>query len=172
MEALNKINSICGNEGFLLIGGHAISAYGFRRQTGDIDLLVSKKSRDFWINLIESLGYTSTQKHEVFARFQPLDPGAWPFDLMFVSDEVFSALFAESNEITIGTAHVRIPSVRHMMALKLHALKQRQKHREIKDELDVSKLYELGIVPEDEFRQLCEKYDRIDVYDKFKKIKL
>ena len=53
-----------------------------------------------------------------------------------------------------------------MIALKLHALKQRQSHREEKDLSDVRELLKLNVVESDEFRQLCEKYDRLDVFTK------
>ena len=55
---------------FLLIGGHAVSAYGFMRQTGDIDLLVPKNDRDYWLELVKSLGYTPFQEHEFFCRLK------------------------------------------------------------------------------------------------------
>ena len=45
----------------------------------------------------------------------------------------------------------------------------KQPHREEKDCRDVAKLKELSNMSEDEFRQLCEKYDRLDLYEILKK---
>ena len=33
---------------FLLIGGHAVSAYGISRQTGDVDLPVQRSRKELW----------------------------------------------------------------------------------------------------------------------------
>ena len=150
----------------LVIGGHALNVLGYRRQTGDLDLLVSKTDRSFWSDALLRLKYKSFQSHEVFERFEPGTIAEWPVDLMFVDSTIFKQLCSEAVLGDFGTVIVGVPSVRHMIALKLHALKQRQSHREEKDLSDVRELLKLNVVESDEFRQLCEKYDRLDVFTK------
>ncbi|RMG42638.1 MAG: hypothetical protein D6719_05990 [Candidatus Dadabacteria bacterium] len=170
MKILEQINSHAHTAGvdFLVIGGHALNALGFSRQTGDLDLIVSKSDKEFWIKLVSDLGYKQVQTHEVFARFKPAALVAWPVDLMFVEPNVFAQLLSEAGISDFGCCKVKIPSIRHMLALKLHALKQRQKHREGKDVVDVIELLKLGNIAESTFRQLCEKYDRLDLYERLK----
>ena len=171
MEILAHIESYTSSKNihFLVIGGHAINAHGFSRQTADLDLLVSKNDKPFWIKLMSDLNYQQIQSHEVFARFKPNLIEAWPIDLMFVEQDIIEQLLKESITIDFGTCNVQVPSVLHLLALKLHALKQRQEFREDRDLIDVKQLISLGKVDEATFRQLCQKYDRVDVYEQLKK---
>lgn len=43
---------------FLVIGGHAVNAYGYSRETADLDILVNKADRDQWLSWFHSLNYT------------------------------------------------------------------------------------------------------------------
>ena len=172
MEILSQILAISEPKGasFLVIGGHAINAHGYPRQTGDLDFLVSKEDREFWLGLMKDLKYKEIQSHEIFARFKPNSSANWPIDFMFVDQDIFQQLYSSSVSFDFGKCSVQIPSIEHLIALKLHALKQRQDHRESRDVLDVKELLKLSSLSSEELRQLCEKYDRIDLYDEFEKI--
>ena len=165
---LNDINNSAAKAGklFLVIGGLAVLARGHSRLTGDVDLLVPKGERQFWIELIMSLGYSVSQNHEVFVRFSFKNDTSWPVDLMFVRDEIFEVMLTESDSAEIGGVAVKVPSVKHLISLKLHALKQRQEHREDRDFADLKYLASLNNVEKHELRQLCEKYGRIDLYER------
>ncbi len=114
-------------------------------------------------------GYECHQKHDVFCRYSPKGLDNWPIDLMLVNDRVFEPLMVDSVTAELSQCTVRIPSAHHMIALKLHALKQRHEHREAKDSLDVAELLRLNEISNEEFQHMCKKYDRMDLYDKFKK---
>lgn len=171
MQILNQISSITSSNNiqFLVIGGHAINALGFSRQTGDIDLLVSKEDRDYWLNLMDQLNYKQFQHHEVFGRFESDEIASWPIDLMFVEKKVFQQLVSSSSKYYFGDCKCHVPSATHMISLKLHALKQRQAHREGKDIVDIQEILKLNLIDSEELRQLCERYDRIDLYEQFQK---
>ncbi|MCB0332098.1 MAG: nucleotidyl transferase AbiEii/AbiGii toxin family protein [Bdellovibrionales bacterium] len=154
---------------YLLIGGHAMNLLGFPRQTSDLDLLVKKSEASYWEEMILALGYECFQKHHVFCRYSAKGLDNWPIDLMLVDDEVFESLLAESIERELSGCSVHIPSAQHMIALKLHALKQHHPHREAKDTLDIAELLRLHEISNEEFQRMCEKYGRIDLYDKFKR---
>ena len=66
----------------------------------------------------------------------------------------------ESQGTVIDGVKVHIPSVKHMIALKLHALKSRQLHREAKDFEDLVQLIKIAKIDPntEEFRQFVEKY--------------
>lgn len=153
---------------FVLIGGHAVNAHGFARQTGDINLLVRKSGKDHWHELLLRLGYKANQSDDRFARFSTETLAAWPIDLMFVDDQTFAKIFEDSADTEIGTAHVRLASSRHLAILKIHALKHYQEHRFLKDYGDLSALLrskKTGITKE-ELKTLCEKYATIELYAK------
>lgn len=154
---------------FIVIGGHAVNAYGERRQTGDLDILVREGNRHLWENIMKSMGYILFHRHRSFLQFRPPNPEVWPIDIMLVDDRTFDGLFAESEEVNFGGTHsVKIPSIEHLIALKLNVLKQVGKPRELKDLADIVALVKIGRleVKNHKFRLLCEKYGTIGIYEK------
>ncbi len=56
---------------FLLIGDHAVNAYGVQRQTGDIDLIVKSSQRKEWEELFSKIRYQLDQSDCRFIRYRP-----------------------------------------------------------------------------------------------------
>lgn len=171
MQLLKTLSEYSKNENlsFLLIGGHAVNALGYARQTSDLDMLIKRSDREAFTEKILSLDYVKFQDHEVFLRFKPDTLDNWPIDLMLVEDSVFQSLHDGAKEVEFSGADVLVPSPKHMIALKLHALKEKQEHREARDILDVIELLRLHTLDDDELRLMCEKYGRIDLYERLKK---
>lgn len=153
---------------FILIGGHAVNVYGISRQTGDIDLVVPLSSKERWLPLLERLNYKCNQNDDRFARFEAKDIAAWPIDLMFVDDNTFKKLYSQSISDEVGVAKVRVASARHLVTLKLHALKNYQEHRYVKDLNDVLQLLKNSKtgISKTELSELCEKYADSALFDK------
>jgi hypothetical protein len=153
---------------FLVIGAHALNHFGYSRETADVDLLVIRDQRVAWRDWLLSLGYSVFHDAEVFAQFSPPAQGAWPVDLMFVKAETFGRMRAESVEASIGPAVVRFPSVEHLLALKVHALRHAGLHRFLKDYQDVIGLIVCNrLDPRSEkMRQIFEKHGSLELYEK------
>lgn len=145
---------------FLLIGGNAVIAYGYPRQTADWDFLVRDTDRDKWHELILPLGFRLHHHHLVFHMYHPLQPGLVDMDLMLVDGGTFAKLQAESHETTISGVVLRMPSLRHLIALKLHALRAGLEHRRERDLLDIIMLVQLNKVDlaAPEFVQILDRY--------------
>lgn len=170
MKILDIVATTAAERGlqFLVIGGHAVNAYGERRQTGDVDLLVREADRKAWLDLVPSMGYSLFHRHNAFLQFSPPSFEVWPIDLMLVEDRTFDGLLAESEEVNFGgSQNVRIPSIEHLIALKLNVLKQVGKERELKDLADIVALVRIGEfdVKDKSFRLLCEKYGTTSIYE-------
>ena len=166
-EILNQKSREAGLS-FLVIGGHAVNAHGYERQTADLDILVQSANSERWKNLLSGLGYSLFEEHDNFAQFTPPKTGFWPVDLMFVNEQTFSKINTESIEVKMQGTAVRILSVEHLIALKMHALKHTHPRRELKDLLDVVNLVELNHMDlgGEKFRQLCERYGNEKIRDK------
>jgi hypothetical protein len=151
---------------FMVIGGHAVNAYGISRQTGDIDLLVKLTDRTSWLELMSKLNYSPQQNDERFARFRPKSIAAWPIDLMFVDDETFEKMYAESIRTSFGLTDAQLISVRHLIILKIHSLKYYQEHRHARDYGDLLSLLRSGNsnLPDEELKELCRHYADIKLY--------
>ncbi|MBI5384260.1 MAG: nucleotidyltransferase family protein [Verrucomicrobia bacterium] len=152
---------------FLVIGGHAVNVHSYSRQTYDLDLLISKDRAPEWTAAVSSLGYTFLNAHPTFLQFTAPSPKDWPIDFMLVNQRTWTGLWSEAVEAGLGGVTIKVPSLRHLIALKLHVLKQGLRHRVLKDLNDVVQLVELNRVDvrADEFRRLCERYGNLKLYE-------
>jgi hypothetical protein len=159
LELIERLTQEAGkrNMDFLLIGGQAISVLGHLRLTMDIDFLVLASNKTGWEELLGIYGYRSFSEGKGFAQFEG-KPG-WPrVDLMLVDDSTFAKLRADA----IETKGKRTPSPKHMVALKLHAIRSgdRDPDKANQDWIDIRKLVELhGLDPnEGTFASLIRRY--------------
>ena len=152
---------------FLLIGGHAVVMHGFSRTTADLDLFVRKADKDKWLDLLKEKGFSVLHDGGNFLQFTPPKDMEWPLDLMLVSDETFAGMQQESRETEYRDVKVRIPSLRHLLALKFHALKNGGPHRRLKDFQDVTTLIENNKlnVRDATFKTLVLKYGSNEIYE-------
>jgi len=152
---------------FLVIGGYAVNAHGYSRQTLDLDVLIKKEQSGFWKNLLLENGYTVYCERESFMQLAPVTQEQMPVDFMLVNEQTFSKMYVEAVDGMLGGVAVKHPSLRHLIALKLHVLKQEMPHRELKDLYDVIQLMNINKVDPrtDDFKQLCERYGNLKIYE-------
>ena len=152
----------------VVIGGHAVNALGYSRTTLDLDLLVRKSDSETWKDSFRELGYAVLREIEAFVQLSPPLQGMWPVDLMLVNDATFSGILAEASEVRFRHALLKVPSLEHLIALKLHALKQALPHRDAKDFGDLTQLIHSNRVDvrNERFRQLVEKYGNHQIYER------
>ena len=109
---------------FLVVGGHAVNAYGYQRTTLDVDLLVPESSLAAWRAFWEERDYECFHSTNAFCQFQAKGKtNLFPIDLMVVSDETFEKLEAEKRGRSIGGTTLDVPAPLHLVTLKLHALR-------------------------------------------------
>jgi hypothetical protein len=155
------------NLDFLVIGGLALIFYGHSRDTADLDLLVRREARAAWLELLSRLNYTVSTERENFVQCSPPEKGAWPVDLMFVRDSTFDPMLKAAREVEMYGVTLRIPSLEHLLALKLHALKHGHPGRYTKDLLDVEALIRENALDmqSEKMRQLFLKYGTLKIYE-------
>lgn len=153
---------------FLVIGGLAVNMHGFMRDTADLDLLVCQDARGDWMKLLAELGYALFKDKGAFAQLEPPAAGAWPVDLMFVQKPTFREIFNFGLVVEMYGEQLLIPTLEHLIALKLHALKHSHAGRFLKDYLDVENLVRVNKVDlrADNVRQLFLKYGTVELYEK------
>jgi len=153
---------------FLVIGGLAINFHGVSRDTADLDLLIPRDARGRWVEVFLELGYVIYRDRDVFVQLSPPAQGAWPVDLMLVDEATFQPMFAEGLRVEMFGAAVLVPSLKHLLALKLHALKHGHAERFLKDYLDVENLIRANGVDarSEKIRQLFQKYGTLELYEK------
>src|SRR5262249_51237363 len=150
-----------------VIGGLAVVHHGYSRDTADLDLLICKLDRGAWLGLFQKLHYELETERPSFIHFKPPARGAWPVDLMLVSEATFKTMLDASSPIELYGATVKMPALEHLLALKLHALKHSHVGRYAKDLLDVEALVRVnGLdIKSEKMQQLFLKYGSFKIYE-------
>jgi len=163
--------SQCANEQglpCLLIGGHAVIAHGHPRNTFDLDMVVPKSSVERWRSFVLSQAYVIYREGPTFIQFNPPDDQALPLDLMIVSDATYQQFEAASVEAPLSAAGMRVVCLKHLLALKSHAIRYGHSGRVEKDVDDVIGLINVNRinVAEPEWRELFLKYGPPELHEK------
>jgi hypothetical protein len=124
---------------FLVIGGHAIVLHGHLRNTFDLDLLISDSKFATGRTALTSLGYRTYFETEAFLQLQAPE-NLPPVDLMIVDDRTFGRIEATSTEKVLDGEQIRIPDALRLIALKLHATRDRNRRTIETDWQDVVSL--------------------------------
>jgi hypothetical protein len=170
MELWEKITGLAERAGlkFVVIGGHAVAAHGYERTTRDADLLVCRDDADRWFQALLATGYSQHHRGTNFIQFNPGAGDPWPLDLMLVNQSTFEKTLAEAELRPYGKTRVPVVSLRHLLALKLFALKNQPSHRVLKDMDDLLNLLQANRVNAKEawFRELALKYGSLEIYER------
>jgi hypothetical protein len=121
-----------------------------------------------WRGHLLALGYAVFHEETAFLQLSPPTATGWPVDLLVVDDETFDAMQRAARPFTFGAAACLIPSVEHLIAMKLHALRFSGEPRMRKDGIDIVELAEAnGIDLRGEpFRSLCDRFADARVYER------
>lgn len=147
----------------VLVGGNAVNLHGYSRTTFDVDLLVREQNAESWLAFFQAHGYAISRRTSNFIRLAfTADPGgALPVDLMLVNEDTYRKIHAESLRREVGNdLTLAIPSALHLIAMKLHALRNAQRVERGTDLQDVRHLIKTaGIdVSGPEFTAIMERY--------------
>jgi len=174
VSALAAIASNAADRGlpFLLAGGHAVIAHGHPRTTFDIDLIIGRDDRDKWTELARAIGYNSYLEGPTFLQFNPPGPQVLPLDLMLVRGDTFAKLMAEAVPAPPSAAGARVVSLRHLLALKCHAIKHGHAGRIVKDTDDVLRLTQINKLDmnDPEIHELFLRHGTAELYEKIRRI--
>ena len=152
----------------VLVGGFAINYYKVSRQTGDIDFLIIEEHYQKIKNSLKEAGYKDYLSTENFVRLKNSKLSLMDLDFIFVDADTLQKILMDSQEIRIAGQKLYVPSLDHLIALKLHAIKSNRKNRLIKDLPDIINLISVNKIDinNPEFKELCLKYGTEDIYQR------
>ena len=150
----------------VLIGGFAINFYRVTRDTLDVDFLITKEDFVKIKDALVAAGYKEEFATDVAVRYSN-KADILDIDFMIVDKITREKIIEDGKEIEVVGERLIIPSIDHLIALKLHAIKHNQKKRIWKDLPDVIRLIKMnGIDFKDrKFKELCLKYGSIEIYE-------
>ena len=142
--------------------------YGVTRQTADVDFLITRSDFEKILPELEREGYRKDDVQEVFARLGGHRSHLMDLDFLFVDQRTLDKMIPESRQVVIVGRKFLIPSLLHLIALKLHAMKHNLKIRELKDLPDIVDLIRVHRVNVrgKEFKEVCLKYGSEEIYRK------
>lgn len=152
---------------YVLIGGFAVNFYKVARQTADVDFLTTEDDFEKILGMLQEEGFKVEFRNKVFAGLSPAKGYMMDLDFMFVEVGTLDKIIEEGKVASIGKQKFTVPSVRHLIALKLHAMKHNPK-RQYKDLLDIIELIKVNKVNAtgSDFKELCLKYGTEELYNK------
>lgn len=153
----------------IVIGGFAINHHNYSRNTRDFDLLITKEDFDKISEMLEKAGYKKNLS-ENFANMTSSKMSLMNIDFMFVDRETLTGFLKEGQELKIAGQKFIVPSLNHLIALKLHSIKHNQKLRLMKDLPDILNLVRINKVNirNPGFKALCLKYGNQELYERIK----
>lgn len=149
----------------VLIGGFAINFYKVTRNTLDVDFLTTKDDFEKIKNALIEAGYAENFATDVAIRMRN-KAGAVDIDFMIVDEGTRSKIIEDGKMVEIVGEKMFVPSINHLIALKLHAIKHNLKNRMLKDLPDVIKLIKVNNIDfkNNDFKNLCLKYGNEEIY--------
>ena len=162
-DLVEKDNLLC-----VLIGGFAVNYYKVTRQTADVDFLITKEDFEKAFDSLQGAGYTKYLQQENFVQLNSSRSSLMDIDFMFVDKETLEGIVSEGCKIKIAEQEFIVPSLEHLIALKLHSIKYNQRFRlsrDLPDIINLLRINEVGI-EEANFKELCLKYGTEEIYQK------
>lgn len=141
---------------FLLVGGLSLSVHHVERATQDVDLFCRKDLFSRFDGAMKRLGYEMLHEPtELYVRYS--QSGRSIVDFIFANESTFAQMEASAKESVVLGARVRTPCLEHLLAMKLFALEQGKRLKDMADVAELARANGLD-VRGPEFERLCLKY--------------
>lgn len=154
---------------FAVVGGMAVVALGFARNTFDLDIVTSQRMRSQVAELLRTRGFEVIFDTPAFSGHLRSTGLARRIDVMYVRGETEEKLFrmARPAEVFAGV-DVPIPHPEHLIAMKAQAIRD-DPARTFGDLTDIEFLIELPGVDFTEVRGYFERYGLGRIFDDIEK---
>jgi hypothetical protein len=98
-------------------------------------------------------------RSEIFARYRHLSLNLADVDVLYVDGRTAEQMRQQAAQHRVGGVFCRVPALSHLVALKLHAIRNNPA-REPRDFADIVELLRVnvGTIEREELQALCAKY--------------
>jgi hypothetical protein len=140
-RVLDLVTTHLSSHGFswAVAGGAAMQAYGLARATQDLDFVTESAAADELVSRLEAAGYETLYRSEGFSNHVHADPSLGRVDFIYLEPGTAELLFAAARPVPWGGLRVLVPSPLHMIAMKVHAMKN-DPSRSLREMADVQHL--------------------------------
>jgi hypothetical protein len=158
-DALDRVDGVlaAGPWQSAVAGGVALAAYGNPRLTLDLDIVTEAAAQPSLIAALEGAGYETLYRSTGFSNHLHHDREWGRLDVIYVDDATAARLFAGLRDMPgPGGRWIRVPRPEHLIAMKVHAMKNAPE-RAFQDLADIAFLLALPGVDQHEVRAYFEK---------------
>ena len=169
-EVLRRFSAFFEAEGirYALAGGNALLAWGHQRMTHDVDFVVDGARRDDAIAYAESLGYETTFVADGYSNHYHADADLGHVDFLYVYGPTAEALFSAAARLETLGVPLPVTQPEHLVAMKVHAMKQRPM-RVLIDAPDIAFLLSLPGVDRERIREYFAQSGLLKIFDELEK---
>jgi hypothetical protein len=147
-------------------GGVAMQTYGLARTTQDLDFVAESAGASELVPWLESVGYETLYRSAAFSNHLHADAALGRIDFIYVDPTTASALFPATRLVEWNQRSLRVPSPIHMVAMKVHAMKN-DPSRTLREMADIQYLLQLP----DADRPAARRYfERAGLLERFNEI--
>lgn len=114
-------------------GGYAVKVRGHARGTEDIDFLIDEKDRASAHDAVTEAGFVEFRRNELVSRYKPPTGPLLALDLMPLDGRTFATMWSAATVEFLAGCRVHVPSLDHIIAMKLHAMKHDRMLRGLDD---------------------------------------
>jgi len=159
---------------FVLVGGFAVNFHNVTRNTEDVDFLMTEENFEKARPFLKEAGYSQVIKQHLFVRVrkdEDIEGRFLDIDILFTDSQTFNAILSDACDLDLGEDKIKVVSLNHLLAMKLHSLKNNPDGREDPDMTDLTKLVRFNRldVRAHPFKELCLKYGNESIYDRILK---
>jgi hypothetical protein len=136
-----------------------MQTYGVVRQTLDVDCVATEQGGLILAQALLSLGYRVCDRSAAFIRHRHDSPWLMDVDLLLVDTSTYDKLLLDSRPWRAGVSTWRVPSFPHLVAMKLHAIRQNPL-RLGRDLSDIISLLQQnpGVLAKGDLLALCDRF--------------
>ena len=142
---------------FAVIGGWALSAYGFYRATLDLDFVVDSDGQSPVVTYLESLGYETLHRSSGYSNHLHRDHDFGRIDFVYIGGETRQKLFGAVRQKNGPAGPMPVLRPEHLIALKVLAMKNAPERTQ-QELADIRLLYTLDGVDQSEVLGYFEKH--------------
>lgn len=140
----------------LLVGGLSLSAHHYERTTQDVDFYCPKGLFARFDAVMKNLGYEHLQAPtDLYVRYS--QSGRAIVDFIFADAPTFAQMETSAKDASVLGVRVRVPCLEHLLAMKLFALEQGKRLKDLADIAELVRANGLS-VNSPEFERWCLKY--------------
>ncbi len=144
---------------YALIGGLALSAYGYTRFTNDVDFIVEAEGKEKILTYLTSLGFKTLQEDNSFSIHTLLGER---LDCMYIEGVTSERIFQTTKIVSIMDIELPVVSAIHLSMMKAFA--NAQDPTRVQDLNDIKELYLRKAISEDELENIIIKYNCRDFF--------